>query len=228
MVEAQGFDKQAAVLVPRAIGEFRRGRPVALTDETGTLIAYAAEELSPEILKSARAAAGPDGPMLALTARRAARLHIGPTGHDTILLPWAERYDLRLIRYLADPVNDLDLPFAGPFNRLKTAPRPAAQAAVALAKQAQLLPAALIHAADTLPDDIVTLSAAAVMAYPAVAAAHLRIVGEARVPLADAETTRLVAFRPEDGRGRAYRHRRRRSAQGRAGAGAAAFGMLHR
>ncbi|MGQ3031075.1 MAG: GTP cyclohydrolase II [Ferrovibrionaceae bacterium] len=199
MVEAQGFDKQAVVLVPRAIGEFRRGRPVAISDENGTLIAYAAEELTPETLASARAAAGTEGPLLALTARRAARLHIGPTGHDTILLPWAERYDLRLIRHLADPVDDFDLPFSGPFARLKAAPRPAAVAAVALAKQAQLLPAALFYAAEDAPDDAVSLSAAAVLAYPAVAAAHLRIVGEARVPLADAETTRLVAFRPEDG-----------------------------
>src|SRR3546814_2696823 len=77
---------------------------------------------------------------LALSASRAAVLHIGPTGHDTLLLPLADlpvpaAERATLIRDLADAGRDLAAPLRGPFTRIKAAPPETARLAVKLAKQ---------------------------------------------------------------------------------------------
>jgi GTP cyclohydrolase II len=78
---------------------------------------------------------------------------------------------------------------------------PALCAALALAKQARLLPAVLVEAA---PDpgadgDPAQADADDVAAYRRAAAADLEPVADARVPLDGAEDTRIHAFRPRDG-----------------------------
>lgn len=82
-----------------------------------------------------------------------------------------------------------------------------AAGAVSLAKIARLLPAVLFVRCGRLEDpearagaqDMLALTLAAVEAYRFAAAGSLRRVAEARVPLAGAEDTRIVAFRPSDG-----------------------------
>ncbi len=83
---------------------------------------------------------------------------------------------------------------------------PIADAAVEIMKLARLLPAAAmvdIAGADVArlvgAEGLLSLEARDVFAYQAAAARSLRIVSEARVPLADAEETRLIHFRPSDG-----------------------------
>jgi GTP cyclohydrolase II len=79
-------------------------------------------------------------------------------------------------------------------------------AAVELAKLARLLPAAVV-APLSLPElegiaaryHSLVLEAEDIFAYQAVAARSLTRVSEARVPLAGAEDTRIIAFRPSDG-----------------------------
>lgn len=136
-------------------------------------------------------------------------LHIGPTGHDTLLLPL---HDLpapaedraALIRDLADASRDLAAPLRGPFTRLKAAPSESARLAVKLAKTAYLLPAAIhieLPADATPPDDLHLVPEAAVAAYDTAAAETLQPVSRARLPVADAENAQLFAFRPADGHG---------------------------
>lgn len=195
---------QTAVIVDRAGHEFRRGRPVLLTAEEGRALILAAETLTQAALTDALGLSG-EGAALALPAARAAVLHIGPTGHDTVLLPLArlpvpaaER--VALIRDLADASRDLSAPLRGPFERVKAAPPEGARLAVKLAKIAYLLPAALyLPLSGPAPDGLVDLPAEAIAAFDAAAADTLEPVSQARLPLADAEDAQLFAFRGADG-----------------------------
>jgi GTP cyclohydrolase II len=81
-----------------------------------------------------------------------------------------------------------------------------AEAAVELAKLARVLPAVLLTPVDETmaarlveAEEVIELAAESVLAYQATAARTLRRVAEARVPLADAEDARIIAFRPGDG-----------------------------
>ena len=76
---------------------------------------------------------------------------------------------------------------------------PQAGAAVELCKLAGLLPAAILSPVDADATAGATVSVEAVTAYRRLSASTLRPVSEARVPLADAEDVRIVAFRPADG-----------------------------
>jgi len=199
----------AAIAVDRAGHELRRGRPVLLTLGQGAAmrraLVVAAETLTEPVL-----AGLPDDAdaALALTAARAAVLHIGPTGHDTLLLPLADlpvpaAERAALIRDLADAGRDLAAPLRGPFTRIKAAPPETARLAVKLAKTAFLLPAA-VHVA-LAPDSVadpawLTVPGEAVAIYDLAVAETLVPVSQARLPVADAEQARLYAFRPGDGR----------------------------
>lgn len=193
-------DPEALAAVPRAAGEWRRARLVVLSDGGSEhWIGAAAEGLSDDTLTRIWTLSAGD-PMLALTQRRAATLHIGPTGHDPIMLPLGPKFGARTIRHLADPVSDLAQPLAGPFERLKSAPPPSAVAAIRLAKLAQLLPAAVLgQLAGPPPADLVAVDVSALEAYPTAVGRRLRRVAAASVPLADAEKAQIIAFRPEDG-----------------------------
>lgn len=196
----------ATIAVDRAGHELRRGRPVLLTGADGRVLLLAAETLTEATLADLRP--WDNAAALALPASRAAVLHIGPTGHDTLLLPLNDlpvpaEERAALIRDLADASRDLAAPLRGPFTRVKAAPPESAKLAVKLAKTAYLLPAAVHVAlpADTvLPADILAVPAEAVAAYDMAAAETLLPVSQARLPVADAETAQLFAFRPADGR----------------------------
>ena len=62
---------------------------------------------------------------------------------------------------------------------------------------------------ELMAEGVRSVRAADVLAYQREAAQSLRPVAEAPVPLVDAENSRIIAFRPEDGGNRAYRHRHR-------------------
>ncbi|MCW0234463.1 MAG: GTP cyclohydrolase II [Ferrovibrio sp.] len=197
----------AAIAVDRAGHELRRGRPVLLTgSQTGRILVLAAETLTEATLADLRQ--WDNTTALVLPASRAAVLHIGPTGHDTLLLPL---HDLpvpaeeraSLIRDLADASRDLAAPLRGPFTRVKAAPPETARLAVKLAKTAYLLPAAVhidLPADAAVPPGILEVSGAAIAAYDTAAAETLLPVSQARLPVADAENAQLFAFRPADGR----------------------------
>ena len=72
-------------------------------------------------------------------------------------------------------------------------------AAIELCKLAGLLPAAILLPASAPATDVLPVSVDAVAGYRRLSAATLRPVSEARVPLADAEDVRIIAFRPADG-----------------------------
>jgi GTP cyclohydrolase II len=199
------LDQRALRQVDRAITDLRRGGMVLLREGGAALIAQAAEAVTAESLVRLRGLAG--GPLsLALTRRRAAALGLAepPSGKGgAVLLLLAEDAAAEELRDLADPGAEAaePLPLAP-----VTEATGAADAAIELVKLARLLPAMVVaplppRAAPTLAEreGLLLLEAAQVTGYQAIAARSLQPVSEARVPLADAENTRIIAFRPSDG-----------------------------
>jgi GTP cyclohydrolase II len=182
--------------VARAIGDVRRGVPVIIADDRDKILVLASELAEPAGLAAVAAVAVP--PMtLILTANRAAVLNLAAHGSAVVAID-ATRLSPETICSLGDATGDLDLPLRGPF-RVLPAP-PLAAAAVQLCKVARMLPAPLVGTLAANPgDDFLSVSAAAVRDHDESLARSLTIVSSAQVPLADAPSTRIVAFRPADG-----------------------------
>jgi GTP cyclohydrolase II len=189
--------------VDRVIGDLRRGGLAIIQGEGESLVVQAAESASPESL--AQLARLGDGKIaLALTRRRAAALGLAPAASapgGTVVLALPPGTEAPFLHKLADPgAAVVGLGIAAPEGD-KTA-----DAAVDVMKLARLLPAAAIVRigradADKVmaEDELLALETRDVFAYQDAASRSLKIISEARVPLADAENTRLVHFRPSDG-----------------------------
>ncbi len=185
-----------------AVDALRRGRAVAVTagKTTGALAVLSAELADADGL-AAFDAPGRSG--LVITARRAAVLNLANQLAAAVDDPepvWVERpawLDLAASRAVADPVLDLATPMKGPFRTAALGAKAgAARGAIALAKAAGLLPAVYarpLAAGEALP----TADAAAIVGLAP--ASGLRLSARARLPLAAAEATEVVAFRPADG-----------------------------
>jgi GTP cyclohydrolase II len=198
--------KQAAadiLAVERAGAELRRGLAVAITAPQAGALALAAEYATPAALDRLSGLA--EGPLaLVLTARRALALNIRPNGQETVRLPLTPWMNADVLRSLADPTDDLQHPFRGPFPReIEPPPAPDAAAPI-LCKHAQLLPAAVVGpippaAKVAVRENLMRVSAAAINGYARATATTLSQVAAARVPLEGAEHSRIVAFRPANG-----------------------------
>ncbi len=201
----------AATTVVRAVDELRRGQIVRVVDPGGVLDVLAVE-LADEATLARLEAAGRAG--LVLTPRRAAILHLvnqRPAAGGEVV--WVERppwLDLAASVATADPALDLKTPLKGPFRTRDAGPAAlAAAAGIRLAKLGGVLPAVLAVPAGeggnggaggngtAAGNAALAVAAADVLAYAR--ADRLRIVTRARLPLADAPTTEVVAFRPAEG-----------------------------
>ena len=187
--------------VHRAVADLRRGTPVLLVGAGSTVVLAAETAGARGLEEMAELAAGP--PSLLLAPVRAAALlrrPIAPEG-AAVAFRTAGLLAPDVLRGMADPTAAQLL--ADPPET--TATPPLAGAALALAKLARLLPAALSAparmGAATRADALGLLSVAAedVLAYPNSAAASLQRVAQANVPLAVASDARVVAFRSPDG-----------------------------
>nr|WP_242390575.1 GTP cyclohydrolase II [Pararhodospirillum photometricum] len=193
--------QDAALLtrVARGINEIRLGAPVVVRSDREAVLMLPAEA-PPETL--AGLFARPGGGVV-LTARRAAVLGLLPeaAGSEAVVVRLREPLTEAALARLADPCLDREGPLPALDSVEGVAALSAAGAAVGLAKLARLLPAAVVV---PLPDPLEEtatqiLAAADIHEYQMAAARSLRQVGEARVPLAGAEDTRILAFRPADG-----------------------------
>jgi len=205
---AQSDDPTILVAVDRATAELRRGGPVVLHDRTARVwLVVAAETAEDESLGRLRAL-GEGDPHLVLTAERAAALGLGQRAADVVSLLLPARLPADALWHLADPTAPQLAGAPAGLTRSEI-PVDIAIAVVELAKLARLLPAAIVvslrlqsatHAADWARSrDLLDVSLGAIDGYQLVAARSLRIVSEARVPLAGAENARVIAFRPGDG-----------------------------
>jgi GTP cyclohydrolase II len=205
--------------VERAIAELRRGEPVLLYHAEGpAALVLAAEQAGDESL--ARLDALSEGGIhLVLTGRRAHALGLGQAnadaeagGPETGGVVAIEVSDLRAhaIVELADPTGGPTGGPRGPLGALTLGAVPEAlgAGAVDLAKLARLLPAALLVIRDlggqaprswAAAHDVPALATSEIGEYRFAGARALTRVAEARLPLAGAENTRVIAFRPGDG-----------------------------
>ncbi|AXC51071.1 GTP cyclohydrolase II [Paracoccus suum] len=179
-----------AETLARARADLRIGLPVAVDGTLGAAV----ETLTPARLAALRAL----GPLvLALTARRAETLKIGPYDGDLVRLAVPPAADLDWLRAMADPARDLDRPMKGPFSAVRSGDATPARGLLGLAKSAQLLPAVLTVASPS-PAGINQLPAGLLIEQLS-REALLVPVAAAGLPLAAAPVARLHVLRPDDG-----------------------------
>jgi GTP cyclohydrolase II len=186
--------------VHRAAADLRRGTPVLVTGEA-PLIVLAAETAGPRgLAELAMLAAQP--PVLLLAPMRAAAVLHRPVQPGSTVVALSLGNDSLApgpLRGLADPTIEEFLPSQPEPGRVPEL----AQPALILAKLSRLLPAVL--AAPVRPDvatdlarlGLLRVPAVDLIAYPVAAAAGLRQIAAARVPLENAANSRVIAFRTE-------------------------------
>ena len=129
----------------RARGDLRMGVPVVLCGAGGAALVAAVETLDADRLADLR---GFGAPVLAITARRAETLKARAYDGDLARVVPPPEAGLDWLRAVADPADDLRTPMKGPLHSLRDGPADLARAALALAKSAHLLPAALLVPVD--------------------------------------------------------------------------------
>jgi GTP cyclohydrolase II len=187
----------------RAVADLRCGEFVLLRERDRATLVQAAETADDVTLDRAVAITG-CAPVMAVTRRRALALGIAFDDSESavveLVLPGAVA--AARLNELADPTLVLAMPEA----QARSAPaQGVAAAAIELTRLARLLPATVMFAMSARAASlvrqagIVELDVATVFEHGTILARTLRRVVEARVPLADAEETRIVAYRPDDG-----------------------------
>ncbi len=186
--------------VHRAIAEARRGVPVVLAARRPLIIAPA-ETVGAEGLRLIDLLGAGPASLLLAPSRAAAvlRAEVDGTAPAIALKLARPLIDAATLRRAADPTLEQILP-----EFETTTPPDAADAALALAKLARLLPA--VVAAPVRPGwaslsagaDLLAVPADDLLAYPTLLAASLTKVAEVAVPLDEAPDASLIAFRALD------------------------------
>jgi GTP cyclohydrolase II len=198
-------DGPAGRALDAAVVALRRGEPVLFDGRDNPVLALAAEFVNDDNLARLRAVSARPLRMV-LTRRRAVALGLARRDalSGAVSIALAPELSAAVIRNLADPAASLGVEPPG------LGPEPASAeggelAAVALARLAALLPAALVlplaaseAALARRRTDFAVVASEAVLTRRAAAVGVTR-VAEARVPLAEAEDAQLIAFRPGDG-----------------------------
>lgn len=188
-------------LLARARVDLRMGLPVVLIEEGQAALAIAAESLSQQRFEDMLALGEVT---LALTARRAETLKARAYDGDTARICLPDSATLNWIQALADPADDLNAPMKGPLISAREGSAALHRLAIALAKSARLLPAALLvplqgAGAQFAADHGLTLLPQAAAEPLMSQSSPLHAVAAARLPIQAAEAGRLHIFRPEDG-----------------------------
>lgn len=192
-----GFGPDITEKLARARADLRMGVPIVVSGP-GLALVCAAETLDQARLAALKEMGGV--PALAVTGRRAATLKARAYDGDLARIVMPEGATLGWVQAVADPAGDLGTPMKGPLKTLRDGDVTAHRAALALVKQARLLPAAVVleldaaefaHAHDltVVPSDAALVTAMSPMT---------RVVS-ARLPLEVSQAGRLHIFRPDDG-----------------------------
>jgi len=181
----------------RARADLRMGLPVVVSAGGEAALVCAAEAMDPSRLADLRALGGP---VLALTAHRAATLKARAYDGDLarILIPPEAGVDW--IAAMADPADDLIHPMKGPFASQREGGAEVHRAALRLAKSAHLLPAAVVVVAPGA-EALAAVHGLTLLTAPETHAPETRLdpVIAARLPMRLAGAGRLHVFRPQDG-----------------------------
>jgi GTP cyclohydrolase II len=187
------------VAVDRAVAELRRGGIVAVVGTDGAVAHALAAEAATAQSMATLAAIATLPAVLAVTGRRARVLGLGDEESGVVTLAAEGGLSAEMVAGLADPCLSGPRPDLGAVSAAAARPDCVVAQGVALAKLARLLPAVVVVEGGVPAAGQVAVAAADIAAYQVNAAASLRVVSQARVPLAGAENARIVAFRPADG-----------------------------
>ena len=184
----------------RARGDLRMGVPVLLWTEGFAALAVPVETLDAARLAQFRQIGTPE---LALTGWRAVTLKAFACEGDVARIAVPAPADLAWLRAIADPADDLRVPLKGPVRGLYGGSSALHRAAIALAKAARLLPAALLvtveNAAELAQAHGLTALQLSEITEHLARLTPLDDVVSARLPMALAGRGRLHVFRPDDG-----------------------------
>lgn len=198
--------------VERATADLRRGAVVVIAGNGHALLVQAAEGLRRDAL-ARLAALSKQTPSLLLTARRASILGLTNDPRGAVRISLSGGITAETVRMMADPAGPQpqEQPSALSIALIDRETRPGAAelGAIELAKLARLLPATVVTAvpaerlgylpswADT--ESLLIVDLENIHQYRDTEARTLERVGEATVPLTEAEDTIVTAFRPPDG-----------------------------
>jgi GTP cyclohydrolase II len=195
--------KPSALLlaVQHAARILRIGGIVRIEEQGRATDVVAAEAVMNAADDGALAAALRRGGVLVLTGQRLLSLGVSADADGAYTIELSRIDGLPVtVAMLADPTVLVGQAVAAALVLAARTAQPEALAAVELCKLAGLLPAAvLLPGGSAAPGESTPVPLGAVMAYRRLSASTLKPVSEARVPLADAEDVRIVAFRPADG-----------------------------
>ena len=183
----------------RARNDLRLGLPVLLRDQGQLSLAIAAETVSSSRFGDFLALSGEAS--LAITARRAETLKAAAYDGDLARLEIPDGAKCDWVWSVADPADDLRVPMKGPFQVRRGGEARVHRVVLQLAKDARLLPAALVCklSEDGSVSEDLTVLDIEVLGDEIAKAAPLSEVISARVPLSVSEAGRLHVFRPKDG-----------------------------
>ena len=194
------------VAAERAAGDLRRGLPVLIVPARGQPSLVAAAELANAALIEALRVWAKHAPHVLLTHNRARTLKIRLYTDEVVAVPLPADEPVRAAHVLADPTRDMSDPLMGPWSAERRASSPVAREAVRLAKIAGLLPAVLEARIDARAavalvkrEGLIAVKADDIAHYDGRIAATLAPVAHAKLPLADAPNSRIVAYRPASG-----------------------------
>lgn len=179
-----GDAKRAA----RAIDALRRGWPVRIDGQNGSLHLVAVE--------TATDAIGATGVLLSQSRAATLKLANQLAAADValpVLVKAPGELDASMAMAIADPTLDLRYPMKGPFAAEPLPDADAASAAIELARMAGLLPAFLVSGTSPPTTDIVTPVDVAAFADSGL----LKIAARARLPVATNADAEIVAFRSD-------------------------------
>jgi len=162
-------------------------------------LAAAAETLSPERLAEFRGLGCPRE--LALTDLRAHSLAIFPEAREVVRLRIPRDVTIDWVRSLSDPADDLENPLDGPFEQIGGG-GDIHRAAIALTKQARLLPSVVVLQVTSDLEDVTEGLHCADISELRTAihdSSPLSLVSSARVPLRVSHDAQVHVFRPQDG-----------------------------
>lgn len=196
----------ASGAIDRAACELRRGLPVIVETARGAPSLIASAELASAPVIEAMAKWSGRTPHVLLTHHRASTLKIRLYTDEIVAVPLPQNEPARAAQVLADPTRDMRDPMMGPWAAERKPLSGAATAGVRLAKIAALLPAVIeapiaarAVAGLMKKEGFVAVKAYDITQFDVSASVTLKTVARARLPLADAEETRVLAFRPASG-----------------------------
>jgi len=206
----QGPDAKALLAVDRAVSDLRRGGIVVVRggNQDTKLILAAEGATTARLDRLIELSAG--NPYLAVTGKRAEVLGLSDSGEGIVVLRPKEGLTAWVASDLADPLAE-----PSDVTSLKADSKTAQgdgceAAAIGLAKIARMLPAVVVanladDRAAAYPvawaenNDLLVVEADHILSYERNAARGLSLISQAKVPLLDAEDTKIVTFRPDDG-----------------------------